>query len=339
MLGRFDTSRNKFSGVLPSCINKLLNLTELRMQGNNFSSEIPTNIGDLVQLTELDLQENRFSGIIPSELGELPHLTYLNPSNNMLSGVIPEELAKLKIIVFDKGAIGEEDVLASLKAENVIGSGGSGVVYKVVLKSGQEVAAKKLWEANLEEPEQVFRSEIETMGNIMHLNIVKLLFSCISEDYRILVYEYMKNGSLRDVLHGEGGGVLLDWPKRFAIAVGMAQGLAYLHHGCVPAIMHRDLKSNNILLDEEFRPKLADFEYGYTMKVTEKTDVYSFGIVLLELLTGKRPNDSTFGENTNIVAWVKDITVPSKTRGGNRDANIASLNKMLDPQMNADTIE
>ncbi|CAA0817233.1 LRR receptor-like serine/threonine-protein kinase HSL2 [Striga hermonthica] len=279
-----------------------------------------------------------------------------------------------KITAFQKVDLDEEDVLASLTAENVIGSGSSGCVYRVVLKSGQTVAAKKLWEGNLEEPEQAFRAEMETMGNIRHLNIVKLLFSCISEDYRILVYEYMENGSLADVLHGEGRGAQLDWPKRFAIALGTAQGLAYLHHDCVPAILHRDLKSNNILLDEEFRPKVADFglakvlkrkvdesgqtmshvagsygyiapEYAYTLKVTEKSDVYSFGIVLLELLTGKRPNDECFGENVSIVKWVKDIALPCLKRGGiTRDpsgnrSNIASLNRVLDTQMNPDTIE
>ncbi|KAL3618919.1 LRR receptor-like serine/threonine-protein kinase hsl2 [Castilleja foliolosa] len=278
-----------------------------------------------------------------------------------------------KVTVFQKVPLDEEDILASLRAENLIGSGGSGCVYKVVLKSGQTVAAKKLWEAKGSEPEGAFRAEVETMGGIRHINIVKLLFTCISEDYRILVYEYMENGSLGDVLHDLGdGGVLLDWPKRLAIAMGTAQGLAYLHHDCVPAVMHRDLKSNNILLDEEFRAKVADFglakmlkvdvnesqqvmsrvagsygyiapEYAYTVKVTEKSDVYSFGIVLLELLTGKRPNDSFFGENMNIVNWVKDIALPSLRRGRNGDTNnsrnIANLNQILDTRMDANTID
>ncbi|KAL3622597.1 LRR receptor-like serine/threonine-protein kinase hsl2 [Castilleja foliolosa] len=278
-----------------------------------------------------------------------------------------------KVTAFQKIELDEEDVLASLRAENLIGSGGSGCVYKVVLKSGQIVAAKKLREAKGEEPEESFLPEVETMGGIRHINIVKLLFTCISEDYRILVYEYMENGSLGDVIHDlEGVGVLLDWPKRLDIAMGTAQGLAYLHHDCVPAIMHRDLKSNNILLDEEFRAKVADFglakmlkvdvnesqqvmsrvvgsygyiapEYAYTMKVTEKSDVYSFGIVLLELLTGKRPNDSFFVENMNIIKWVKDIALPSLRRGRNGDANdnrnIASLNQILDTRMDVNTID
>ncbi|GER39604.1 leucine-rich receptor-like protein kinase family protein [Striga asiatica] len=385
-----NLSNNMLSGEIPEELAKL-KIIESDVSNNQLQGSVPPGLDTQPFVTGLKGNPNLCSSILtelrPCSIEK--HARKSFSSVRILSAVALISIALLicfwfqteiflrfrhkrnqtwKIEVFQKGAIDEDDILASLKAENVIGSGGSGVVYKVVLKSGREVAAKKLWEANLEEPEHVFRSEIETMGNIRHLNIVKLLFSCISEDYRILVYEYMKNGSLGDVLHGEGGGVLLDWPKRFAIAVGTAQGLAYLHHDCVPAIMHRDLKSNNILLDEEFRPKLADFglakslkrevnesaqtmsrvagtygyiapEYGYTMKVTEKSDVYSFGIVLLELLTGKRPNDSTFGENMNIVTWVKDITIPSRKRGGNRDANIGSLNKMLDPQMNADSIE
>ncbi|CAA0839689.1 LRR receptor-like serine/threonine-protein kinase HSL2 [Striga hermonthica] len=391
-----NLSNNKLSGEIPDELTKL-KLNEFDVSNNRLQGSVPPGLD--TQLFVSGLMGN--PGLCSNSLKELhPCLTAKHASkkiNFLLVGILSavgsiaillliwlglktKKIFNLgrkgnqtwKITAFQKVEVDEEDVLASLTAENVIGSGGSGCVYKVVLKSGQTVAAKKLWEANLEEPEEVFRSEMETMGNIRHLNIVKLLFSCISEDYRILVYEYMENGSLGDFLHGEGGGVLLDWPKRYAIAAGTAQGLAYLHHDCVPAIMHRDLKSNNILLDEEFRPKLADFglakflkremnesaqtmsrvagtygyiapEYGYTMKVTEKTDVYSFGIVLLELLTGKRPNDSSFGENMSIVKWVKDITLPSRKRGGNREAsdrrNIGSLNQILDYRMDPDTIE
>ncbi|CAA0839690.1 LRR receptor-like serine/threonine-protein kinase HSL2 [Striga hermonthica] len=391
-----NLSNNKLSGEIPDELSKL-KLNEFDVSNNRLQGSVPPGLD--TQLFVSGLMGN--PGLCSNSLKELhPCLTAKHARkkiNFLLVGILSavgsigivlliwlgfktKKMFNLrrkgnqtwKITAFQKVEVDEEDVLASLTAENVIGSGGSGCVYKVVLKSGQTVAAKKLWEANLEEPEEVFRSEMETMGNIRHLNIVKLLFSCISEDYRILVYEYLENGSLGDVLHGEGGGVLLDWPKRFAIAVGTAQGLAYLHHDCVPAIMHRDLKSNNILLDEEFRPKLADFglakflkrevnesaqtmsrvagtygyiapEYGYTMKVTEKTDVYSFGIVLLELLTGKRPNDSSFGENMSIVKWVKDITLPSRKRGANREAsdsrNIGNLNQILDSRMDPDTIE
>lgn len=266
----------------------------------------------------------------------------------------------------------DEEVLASLIDENLIGSGLSGQVYRVGLKSGQTVAAKRLWEPKgVAEPEGMFRAEVDILGRIRHANIVRLLFSCIGEDFRVLVYNYVENGSLGDVLYGDKGGLLLDWPRRFAIAVGAAQGLAYLHHDCVPAIVHRDIKSNNILLDEEFRPKVADFglakiliqdtkqgdqvmsrvagsygyiapEYAYTVRVTEKSDVYSFGVVLLELMTGKRPNDPSLGENKNIVKWVTDMAISSHRDEGSGSAtgsiDNSSLERVLDPRMDTSLI-
>ncbi|KAJ9170493.1 hypothetical protein P3X46_018598 [Hevea brasiliensis] len=247
-----------------------------------------------------------------------------------------------KITAFQRVRFTAEDIFPHLTKENLVGSGGSGQVYKVMLKTGEIVAVKRLWGGTQKpETESLFRSEVETLGRVRHGNIVKLLMCCSGEEFRFLVYDYMVNGSLGDVLHREKGGGLLDWPGRFAVAVGAAQGLAYLHHDCVPAIIHRDVKSNNILLDEEMRPRVADFglaktlrseagegdvasmsriagsygyiapEYAYTLKVTEKSDVYSFGVVLMELITGKSPNDSCFGENKNMVKWVTEATLSS----------------------------
>lgn len=169
---------------------------------------------------------------------------------------------------FQRVGFTEEDIVPFLTSENVIGRGSSGQVYRVKLKTGQTVAVKKLWGGSTQKPdtESAFRSEIETLGRIRHANIVKLLFSCSADDFRILVYEYMVNGSLGDVLHENKCGELMDWSKRFTIAVGAAQGLAYLHHDCVPAIVHRDVKSNNILLDHEFVPRVADFGLAKTLK-------------------------------------------------------------------------
>lgn len=271
-----------------------------------------------------------------------------------------------KVTSFQRFGFNEEDVFASLTESNLIGVGGSGKVYRVVLKTGQTVAVKKLSGVHQQaETEGVFRSEVETLGRIRHSNIVKLLFTCVGEDFRVLVYEYMENGSLGDMLHEGKGGLTLDWAKRYEIAVGAAQGLAYLHHDCVPAIIHRDVKSNNILLDEEFRPRVADFglartlqqvvkeadgvmscvagsygyiapEYAYTLKVTEKSDVYSFGVVLLELISGKRPNDSSFGENKDIVKWITEAALSSTEQGsGTLVSGWADLDQLIDPRMNA----
>ncbi|KAJ4969466.1 hypothetical protein NE237_016167 [Protea cynaroides] len=196
----------------------------------------------------------------------------------------------------------------------VIGRGACGTVYRAVMDSGQIIAVKKL--ASNREGNSVdksFHAEILTLGKVRHRNIVKLYGFCHHHGSNLLLYEYMENGSLGELLHGESCG--LDWQTRFMIALGAAQGLAYLHHDCKPKIIHRDIKSNNILLDNCFEAHVGDFglakvidmpqsksmsavagsygyiapEYAFTMKVTEKCDIYSYGVVLLELLTGRAP--------------------------------------------------
>ncbi|KAJ6826748.1 receptor-like protein kinase HSL1 [Iris pallida] len=243
--------------------------------------------------------------------------------------------AKWTLTSFHKLGFSEYEILDSLDEDNVIGSGASGKVYKVVLGSGEAVAVKKLWgsaKKDVECPDRNlyddgFEAEVETLGKIRHKNIVKLWCFCSHKECKLLVYEYMPNGSLGDLLHSNKSG-LLDWPTRYRIALDAAEGLSYLHHDCVPAIVHRDVKSNNILLDGEFRARVADFgvakvigkgpksmsviagscgyiapEYAYTLRVNEKSDTYSFGVVILELVTGKLPVDPEFGEK-DIVKWV-----------------------------------
>ncbi|KAI3715893.1 hypothetical protein L6452_22882 [Arctium lappa] len=242
--------------------------------------------------------------------------------------------------------IDEGEILRSLKQENLIGKGGSGNVYKVELGCGKKLAVKHMWKSSIDTgdrntsvetilPKQKSRwpeydAEVATLSSIRHVNVVKLYCSITSEDSNLLVYEYMPNGSLWDRLHTYQK-VDMDWNVRYEIALGAAKGLEYLHHGCDRPVIHRDVKSSNILLDEEMKPKIADFglakivqtnkvmdsthviagthgyiapEYGYTFNVTEKSDIYSFGVVLMELVTGKKPVQTEFGENNDIVCWV-----------------------------------
>ncbi|CAO2175252.1 unnamed protein product [Urochloa humidicola] len=247
--------------------------------------------------------------------------------------------SKWTLTSFHKLSFSEYEILDCLDEDNVIGSGASGKVYKAVLSNGEVVAVKKLWSAAAAltsegSADDSFEAEVRTLGKIRHKNIVKLWCCCIHRDCKLLVYEYMPNGSLGDVLHSAKGG-LLDWPTRYKIALDAAEGLSYLHHDCVPAIVHRDVKSNNILLDAEFGARVADFgvakvvegagpgsgraaksmsviagscgyiapEYAYTLRVNEKSDTYSLGVVLLELVTGKPPVDPEFGEK-DLVKWV-----------------------------------
>lgn len=177
--------------------------------------------------------------------------------------------SKWTLTSFHKLGFSEYEILDCLDEDNVIGSGASGKVYKAALSSGELVAVKKLWggskKGDEEEDERrrrisddLFKAEVDTLGKIRHKNIVKLWCCCATRDCKLLVYEYMPNGSLGDLLHSSKGS-LLDWPTRFKIAVEAAEGLSYLHHDCVPPIVHRDVKSNNILLDGEFGARVADF--------------------------------------------------------------------------------
>ncbi|KAE8663657.1 Protein BRASSINOSTEROID INSENSITIVE 1 [Hibiscus syriacus] len=216
--------------------------------------------------------------------------------------------------------------------DSLIGSGGFGDVYKAQLKDGSVVAIKKLIHIS-GQGDREFTAEMETIGKIKHRNLVPLLGYCKVGEERLLVYEYMMYGSLEDVLHGQKkAGIKLNWAARRRIAIGAARGLAFLHHNCIPHIIHRDMKSSNVLLDENLEARVSDFgmarlmsamdthlsvstlagtpgyvppEYYQSFRCSTKGDVYSYGVVLLELLTGKRPTDSAdFGDN-NLVGWVK----------------------------------
>lgn len=240
---------------------------------------------------------------------------------------------------FHRISFDQREILEAMTEKNKVGQGGSGTVYKIELNSGEVVAVKKLWSQRTKDSasdtdqlqlDKGLKTEVETLGNIRHKNIVKLYCYFSSLDCNLLVYEYMPNGNLWDALHK--GLVHLDWPTRHKIAFGVAQGLAYLHHGLLSPIIHRDIKSTNILLDVNYQPKVADFgiakvlqarggkdstttviagtygylapEYAFSSKTTTKCDVYSFGVVLMELITGRKPVEADFGDNKNIIYWV-----------------------------------
>ncbi|KAJ4827938.1 Receptor-like protein kinase BRI1-like 3 [Turnera subulata] len=221
-------------------------------------------------------------------------------------------------------------------ADSLIGTGGFGEVYKAQLKDGCVVAIKKLIHVT-GQGDREFMAEMETIGKIKHRNLVPLLGYCKIGEERLLVYEYMKWGSLESVLHdrSKGGCSRLDWAARKKIAIGSARGLAFLHHSCIPHIIHRDMKSSNVLLDENLEARVSDFgmarlvnaldthlsvstlagtpgyvppEYYQSFRCTSKGDVYSYGVILLELLSGKKPIDpSEFGDDNNLVGWAKQL--------------------------------
>ncbi|XLR07292.1 hypothetical protein S83_035230, partial [Arachis hypogaea] len=186
---------------------------------------------------------------------------------------------------FHKLGFDEFEIVKLMSEDNVIGSRSSGKVYKVVLSSGAVVAVKKLWRETKDgigivgSEKDEFDVEVETLGKIRHKNIVRLWSCYNSGDSRLLLYEYIPNGNLADMLKSNKKS-LLDWPTRSKIAIDAAEGLSYLHHGIVPFIVHRDVKSNNILLDSEFGAKVADFGVA---KIVNRT---SQGAVSMSVIAG-----------------------------------------------------
>ncbi|KAG1346774.1 putative LRR receptor-like serine/threonine-protein kinase HSL2 [Cocos nucifera] len=378
VLNYLDLSGNALTGAIPTQLQNL-KLNQLNLSNNKLSGAIPPlflsgayknsflgNPGLCNDLTKLCRSHHnatekhhgfvwllRAIFILSSVIFVAGVAWSYRKYRDYRKGNLGLDKSKWILTSFYKLGFSEYEVLDCLDEDNVIGRGASGKVYKAVLCNGETVAVKKLWcmpkkenDDTDQSPDHGFEAEVTTLGKIRHKNIVKLWCCCDHKDCKLLVYEYMPNGSLGDLLHSNKGG-LLDWPIRYKIALDSAEGLSYLHHDCVPPIVHRDVKSNNILLDGEFGAKVSDFgvaktigkgsksmsaiagscgyiapgrfsfqiiifdspfatEYAYTLRVNEKSDIYSFGVVILELVTGKLPVDPEFGEK-DLVKWVCSI--------------------------------
>ncbi|XP_039058037.1 probable serine/threonine-protein kinase At1g01540 [Hibiscus syriacus] len=239
---------------------------------------------------------------------------------------------------------------SGLCEENVIGEGGYGIVYHGVLTDGTNVAVKNLLN-NKGQAEKEFKVEVEAIGRVRHKNLVRLLGYCVEGAYRMLVYEYVDNGNLEQWLHGDVGDVSpLTWDIRMNIILGTARGLAYLHEGLEPKVVHRDVKSSNILLDRQWNSKVSDFglakllcsersyvttrvmgtfgyvapEYACTGMLNEKSDVYSFGILIMEIISGRSPVDYSRPQGeVNLVEWLKTLI-------GNRKSEVVVDPKLLE---------
>ncbi|CAI0424728.1 unnamed protein product [Linum tenue] len=226
--------------------------------------------------------------------------------------------------------------------ENVIGEGGYGIVYRGVFEDKTTVAVKNLLN-NRGQAEKEFKVEVEAIGRVRHKNLVRLLGYCAEGAHRMLVYEYVDNGNLEQWLHGDVGPCSpLTWEIRMNIITGTAKGLTYLHEGLEPKVVHRDIKSSNILLDKQWNPKVSDFglakllgsessyvttrvmgtfgyvapEYASTGMLNERSDVYSFGILLMEVISGRNPVDySRPPGEVNLVEWLKTMVTNRNAEG------------------------
>lgn len=363
-----DLSNNQFSGSIPPELGHL-KLTTLNLSSNRLAGKIPSEFDNMAyemsflnnpnlcatsgisNIPSCDAKPQRSKSFSPRILAVVLVLavtvflvaaaTTLLMIRDFLRKKQKSDLATWKLTSFQRLDFTEANILSCLTESNLIGSGGSGKVYRIPMhRPGEYIAVKKIWSSKKldHKHESEFLAEVQILGSIRHSNIVKLLCCISSEDSKLLVYEYMENHSLDRWLHRKKKNVspltiqvhnfVLTWPMRLKIAIGAAQGLCYMHHDCSPQILHRDVKSSNILLDSAFTAKIADFglakllvkkdepntmsavagsfgyiapEYAYTTKVNEKTDVYSFGVVLLELVTGREPNDGD--EHTSLAEW------------------------------------
>ncbi|XP_010266812.1 PREDICTED: receptor protein kinase CLAVATA1 [Nelumbo nucifera] len=380
ILSTLNLSRNHLTGQIPNEIRSMASLTILDLSYNKLAGSVPTGGQFLV------FNDTSFTGN-PNLCSPLLHVQCL-PSQN-LDGFSGRSSASSKVVIviviilvvllglvtaalklksyrkkcreskawkltpFQKLDFKVEDVVECLKEENIIGKGGAGIVYRGSMPDGVDVAIKRLVGRSSGRSDHGFSAEIQTLGRIRHRNIVRLLGFVSNNDTNLLIYEYMPNGSLGELLHGSKGSHL-QWETRCRIAVEAAKGLCYLHHDCSPLIIHRDVKSNNILLDSDFEAHVADFglakflqgagasecmssiagsygyiapEYAYTLRVDEKSDVYSFGVVLLELITGRKPVGE-FGDGVDIVRWVQKTTSEIS-----KPSDAATVLAVVDPRL------
>lgn len=353
---------NKLTGSVPSSLARLQNLRELYLQNNMLSGKILSSLIDNTVVLNYSGNPNLHKAnsgglhlgiIIGSAAGaavlliatiasciflhkgkkpkkrytDQARLGHILPSQKIPSSL--ENTATEAAHCFTFSELEE----ASNDFEKKIGSGGYGVVYYGKLKDGREIAVKVLT-SNSFQGKREFSNEVTLLSRIHHRNLVQFLGYCQEDGKSILIYEFMHNGTLKEHLYGpltrERG---INWIKRLEIAEDAAKGIEYLHMGCVPSIIHRDLKTSNILLDKNMRAKVSDFglsklavdgashvssivrgtvgyldpEYYISQQLTDKSDVYSFGVILLELISGQEAiSNESFGVNCrNIVQWAK----------------------------------
>ena len=380
MLESLNLSHNQFGGSIPSSFASMVSLSTLDVSYNDLEGSVPTT--RLLQNASASwFVPNKgmcgnLSGLPPcystpvaghhkkKTLGLLLPIVLVAGLSIIVAIVViimlsrnkkkPQESVTIEgrdlfyIWNFD-GRLAFEDIVRATEDfddKYIIGTGGYGKVYKAQLQDGQLVAVKKLHQTQEElDDERRFRREMEILSQIRQRSIVKMYGFCSHPAYKFLIYDYIKQGSLHMTLENEELAKELDWQKRIALATDVAQAISYLHHECSPPIIHRDITSNNILLDTIFKAFVSDFgtarilkpdssnwsalagtygyiapELSYTSVVTEKCDVYSFGVVMLELVMGKHPRDLldgslSSGEHAMLVKDILDQrpTTPTAT--------------------------
>uniref|UniRef100_A0A804KHI0 Protein kinase domain-containing protein n=1 Tax=Musa acuminata subsp. malaccensis TaxID=214687 RepID=A0A804KHI0_MUSAM len=364
-----NLSSNNLQGSIPTSIGDLSELRELYLEDNNFTGSIKCNPHLDSQLPpglsrrNLTVSSGNCLRKNASETSSSQRRIYLLGAGGSLTFSLAFAICfncfykranhsdrrdhlDIKNIVFSESSV--DDVSTNLVVhqfslkyiesatcnyKTLIGEGGFGTVYRGILPHGQEVAVK-VRSATSTQGTREFNNEVNLLSTIMHENLVPLLGYCSENDQQILVYPFMSNGSLQDRLYGASAKrKILDWPARLSIVLGAARGLMYLHTFFERCIIHRDVKSSNILLDHSMCGKVADLgfskfapqeedsgaslevrgtagyldpEYYSTQQLSSKSDVFSFGVVLLEIVTGREPlNIHRPRSEWSLVEWAK----------------------------------
>ncbi|KAL9305335.1 putative LRR receptor-like serine/threonine-protein kinaseRLK-Pelle-LRR-I-1 family [Arabidopsis thaliana] len=382
-----DLSSSELTGIIVPEIQNLTELKKLDFSNNNLTGGVPEFLAKMKSLLVINLSGNNLSGSVPQALLNKvknglklniqgnPNLCFsssCNKNKNSIMLPVVASLASLAAIIAmiallfvcikrrssnRKGPSPSQqsietkkrrytyaEVLAMTKNfERVLGKGGFGMVYHGYINGTEEVAVKLLSPSSAQGYKE-FKTEVELLLRVYHTNLVSLVGYCDEKDHLALIYQYMVNGDLKKHLSGSS---IISWVDRLNIAVDAALGLEYLHIGCKPLIVHRDVKSSNILLDDQLQAKLADFglsrsfpngdeshvstlvagtfgyldhEYYQTNRLSEKSDVYSFGVVLLEIITNKPVIDHN-RDMPHIAEWVKLML----TRG--------DISNIMDPKL------
>ncbi|XP_007213307.2 receptor kinase-like protein Xa21 [Prunus persica] len=355
-----DLSNNNLSGILPSTIGGLRDLVNLPLANNNLEGHIPSSFDGLLSLQLLDLSRNNLSGVIPKSLEALLLLKYMDVSFNRLQGEIPTGGPKRNVEVAEEATslpqllwrrVSHVELLRGTNGfneNNLLGSGGFGSVYKGTLSDGIDVAVK-VFSLQIEGVFKSFDRECEMLSNIRHRNLIKIISCCSEIDFKALVLDYMPNGSLEKWLYSQNS---LNILQRLNVMIDAASALEYLHHGYSIPIVHCDMKPSNILLDDDMVAHVADFgiaklldggdsitqtmtlatigymapEYGLEGMVSTRGDVYSFGILVMETFTRRKPTDEMFGGEMNIKQWIaKSLVLPDAKIDEVVDANLLGI--------------
>lgn len=386
-----DLSQNNLTGSI-QVLDDLPSLVEINISYNSFQGPVPKMLMKLLNspLSSFLGNPGLCISCSPSDSLVCSKIGYLKPCDNKT--VNHKGLSKIAIVmialgssisvvllllglvyIFSYGRKSKQQVhftdnggpsyllnkvmeaTSNLSDRYIIGRGAHGVVYKALVSQDKAFAVKKLAFAASKGKNMSMVREIQTLGQIRHRNLVKLENFWLRQDYGLILYSYMPNGSLYDVLHENKPAPSLEWNVRYKIAIGIAHGLAYLHYDCDPPIVHRDIKPNNILLDSDMEPHIADFgiaklldqsstsnpslsvpgtigyiapENAYRTVSSRECDVYSYGVVLLELITRKKVADPSFMEGTDLVGWVRLMW--SETGEINQIVDSSLVNEFLD---------